>query len=160
MADDIQYLVRISGDTAYMSVLGKATYLNCQEAGRFFNLAIAKNCRYLRLDFYACTGMDSTFMGMIAGITLKLSSVGGTVTLYNLKARNLELIENVGLNHILKISEECDFNAPADASSLPSAAVCKDAILEAHENLISANPDNARKFEDVIKFLKAEEGEA
>ena len=157
MAEEVQYLVRISGDTAYMSVLGKATYLNCKEAGQFFNLAVAKNCRHLRLDFYACTGMDSTFMGMVAGATLKLASIGGTVTLYNLKARNLELIENVGLNHILKISEDCDFNSLADTSALPGAAVCKDAILEAHENLISANPDNARKFEDVIKFLKAED---
>lgn len=152
-------MVGISGDTAYMSVLGKANYLNCKEAGKFFDYAVGKSCRFLRLDFYACTGMDSTFMGMIAGATLKLSSLGGSVTLYNLKERNLELIENVGLDNILNISRDGDFNAPPGASELPAGPASKGAILDAHENLVSASPCNALKFEDVIKFLKAEAGE-
>lgn len=151
-------MVRISADTAYMSVLGKATYLNCKEAGKFFDFAVEKGCMYLHVDFYACTGMDSTFMGMIAGITLKLSVSGGGVTLFNLKGRNLELIENVGLDNILNVSEGGDFNAPGKARELDSGAASKSDILGAHENLVSADPANARKFEDVIKFLKAETG--
>lgn len=158
MADKVQYLVNFSGAEANVSVLGRASYLNCMQLGKFFDFLAAKKCRRLNVDFYACTGMDSTFMGMLAGITLRLAEpeLNGEVVLYNLSGRNLELIENLGLDNILKISSDA-FAKSADAEALEQSAAGKNAMLEAHQNLVEAHPQNLKKFEDVIKFLKERE---
>jgi hypothetical protein len=36
----------------------------------------------------------------------------------------------------------------------------RETIIEAHENLVAANPDNAVRFKDVIEFLKHKDPQA
>lgn len=154
MVEPVKYLVKIEGDTAYMAVVGRASYLNCRHAGEFLDLALARKCRFVRIDFSKCAGMDSTFMGMMAGVALKLG--GGAVSLFNIEGRNLELIENVGLDEIVKIGGKCDFRAEPEADSLGADAATKSAILRAHKKLVEADASNAAKFQDVIAFLQGQ----
>lgn len=154
MGEETKYLVRICGKTAMLAVSGKAGYLNCRSAGEFFASAVEKGCTKVLVQLEKCTGMDSTFLGMIAGVALKLKKSGGELLLLNLNERNRELVENLGIARLVKISEgTIDANL---GDALPSASAPTSAILDAHQNLVDADSANLAKFEDVISFLKKE----
>lgn len=155
MADDAKYLVNLSGNTAEMAVFGKASYLNCRPAGEFFASVIAKGCRKIVVDCAACTGMDSTFLGTIAGAAIKLrKSGGGKLTLLNLNARNREVLENLGIGRLVGVSSGA--LSHAETTNIGTAHEPAREVLRAHENLVEANPANMSKFENVIAYLKKE----
>ena len=81
MREETKYLVGITGDTATMAVIGKANYLNCRNVGEFFSTAIERGCRKILVDCSQCNGMDSTFLGMVAGAALKIHKTGGEMVL-------------------------------------------------------------------------------
>ena len=148
MGEETKYLVRICGKTAMLAVAGKAGYLNCRSAGEFFASAVEKGCTKVLVQLEKCTGMDSTFLGMIAGVALKLKKSDGELLLLNLNERNL------GIARLVKISDgSIDANL---GDTLPSASAPTSAILDAHQNLVDADAANLAKFEDVISFLKKE----
>ncbi|MBO6102558.1 MAG: STAS domain-containing protein [Opitutales bacterium] len=154
MDEAVRYMVRVEGGEAFLGVVGRASYLNCKCVGDFFDILIAGGCGRLRVDFSACAGMDSTFMGMLAKVALAFGERGAKVELLNLKGRLLELVENLGLDAIAEISEGGDFGfSDADGGLAPSA-VSKPEMLSAHESLANFNGENAEKFKDVIAFLK------
>ena len=63
--------------------------------------------------------MDSTFLGILVGLSLKLKKEkqGGTLTLLNLVGRNLETVENLGIHKIAIVSSEF-ISSPNDLESL------------------------------------------
>lgn len=160
MAETVKYLVKTDGKSAYLAVCGRASYLNCSCCGDFFGYLIKKDCTELKIDFSQCQGMDSTFMGMLASFVLKLreSKNGKTVTLYNLSPRNLELIENLGLDTLVNLGGDLDFKI-GDVQSLNPQPASKWSILNAHKKLIEADSSNSSKFQDVIAFLQQVESE-
>lgn len=156
MENAAKYLVKIDSCKACLEVEGRATYLNCKPVGEFFELAQSRGCTEFFMDFSKCRGMDSTFMGMIAGLALKLAKSGkpNAVNLCSLEGRNLELVENLGLDSIVNISGCADFNS--EKEDLAPKPVSKPEILDAHKNLIEANPANAKDFQDIVKFMQKE----
>ena len=154
MPDSIKYLVKIDGSTAFLLVDGKASYLNCKNVGDFFETIANKGCQNLVIDLKNCTGMDSTFLGMIAGVALRLRKTNAIVKLLNPNERNKQLVENLGLHKLVKMSENSQ--STTYTTDLASTNVTKQDMLSAHENLVSAESENLKKFEDVITFLKKE----
>jgi len=138
-----------------MAVVGRASYLNCRSAGDFFAAVTEDGCRRIVVDCAQCAGMDSTFLGMLAGAALRLRKVGGKLVILNPNERNFELIDNLGLGKIIEI-ENCESVGETGATSLPAANASTSGILDAHENLVAADESNRAKFEDVITFLKKE----
>ena len=106
MLEETKYLVGISSGVATMAVVGKANYLNCRNVGEFFSAAIARGCSRIVVDCSQCAGMDSTFLGMVAGAALKIHKSGGEMVLVNLNDRNRELIDNLGIFKLVKIAED------------------------------------------------------
>ena len=105
--------------------------------------------------------MDSTFLGMMAGIGLNLAKTPSGdhapgVMLLNPKPRITELLENLGIIHLFKIAqcaeplkETFDPMQAGEKSRLDVSRIC----LEAHRTLMDVNPENIPKFKDVTKFL-------
>ncbi len=156
MGNDIQYLVHIEDDRAFLTVIGKAGYLNCMHAGEFFKTVAEKGCKHLVIDLKQCTGMDSTFLGAITGVALKLRKNGGEVSLLNLNERNAQVVENLGIDRIVKIgTSECGHG---EDTEIANGGVSSESILAAHENLVEADSENLKKFKDVISFLRKETG--
>mgnify|MGYP003889460409 CR=1 FL=1 len=60
---------------------GKGSFLNSSILKSFADQRLAAGERSLVVDLSACTGMDSTFMGTLAGIAARLSALdeGGTL---------------------------------------------------------------------------------
>ncbi len=155
MRENIKYMVSVSGDSATMAVVGKASYINCRCVGDFLTTVIEKGCRSVTVDCSQCTGMDSTFLGMVAGAAIRLRKLGGSLSLAGLNERNGELIENLGLGKIVAIIDAPAQNATAQ-EQLSATNATTEGILSAHENLVAADSANLSKFEDVITFLKKE----
>lgn len=149
-------------DPVCLKIKGRANYLNCGPLNDFFARITKKNVSII-IDFEECIGMDSTFLGLLAGVALELkqSKHKGDICLHNLKGRNLELVENLGLNRILKVSTDQPTSPKTNIISPKKLEILDDqgsatpeAILKAHQNLVRADSSNLHKFQDVLSFLK------
>ena len=158
MSDPAQptFLVSAYSDPVVVQVNGKANYLNCNAFREFIEKVIAGGSRKLFIDFENCKGMDSTFLGILAGTAIQLRKFApaGELIVGNLSERNYELICNLGLQNLLTISKD-QAAASKTFDSLKNQEV-SDAknILKAHENLTAADQENVGKFQDVIAFLR------
>lgn len=157
------FLVDAYSDPICLKIQGRATYLNCGPVNDFFSQIIKTNNANIVIDFEECTGMDSTFLGILVGLTLQLKRINNqrSICLNNVKGRNLELIENLGLNRMLTVNmPKCkeveisdSFEQKLKMLGIEESATPEE-ILKAHQNLVDADSSNLHKFQDVISFLK------
>ncbi len=158
------FLVDAYSDPVVILINGRASYLNCAPVGQFLEHMAASGKVHFVVDFARCTGMDSTFLGILAGCALSVESKQGSVTLCRLNERNLELVRNVGLHRILTVEADpaaLTFDGHAEKNPKPLGTLDKQEIanarliLKAHENLVAADAGNLTKFQDVITALKS-----
>ena len=155
------YLVDAYADPVLVRIDGRASYANSGSLKDFFSELIKQGKPRFVVDFQNCTSMDSTFLGVLAGVALELrrQAPPGTLTLTRVAERNLELIRNLGL-HRLATVDAGNFPMNFNGAALPMEGKAKTEIeharlvLEAHENLVSADGANATKFQDVLAFLR------
>lgn len=159
MSDPQQPIFLVSAYThpVVVKVNGKANYLNCNSFREFIATILSSGTRHIFIDFENCKGMDSTFLGILAGTAIELRKLNpsGELVIGRLSERNHELICNLGLQNLLTVSKE-ETNGPAaefDALKNQEVSDPKN-ILEAHENLTEADEGNVAKFQDVIAFLR------
>lgn len=155
------FLVDASSDPVAIRIEGRASFQNSACLNDFFNELITRGSTRFVMDFNNCTSMDSTFLGVLAGVALQLRKQVplGSLVLCRMAPRNLELVRNLGLHRLLTVDTEIvDVNlnvkealpcAP-DKGELESARL----VLSAHENLVAADQANLAKFQDVLAFLK------
>lgn len=149
----------MSGPVAWVRVSGRGSFQNSTGLKQFATEMMKRGVRGFVIDLSACEMMDSTFMGTLAGIALKLGGQGGLKVICA-NPRNRQVMLNLGLDRVLSL----DSDAPAapdsslhDAETNPPRQAERATIIEAHENLVAANPENATRFKDVIEFLKQKE---
>lgn len=155
------FLVSAYSEPVVVRVNGKANYLNCNTFREFIEKMVEDGKGQFIIDFKNCKGMDSTFLGILAGTALDLrqQTPPGVLILSQLSPRNYELICNLGLQNILSIAEDIP-EAEQESSGEQFASLknveVSDArtILKAHESLLEADTGNAAKFQDVIAFLR------
>ncbi len=155
------FLVNAYTDPIVIKIVGRANYLNSAPLNNFFVNMFKSDKKNFIVDFSKCDGMDSTFLGIIAGNALEVRKKNGSLVLLKLNKRNLELVKNLGLHKILtvdnKSSEKCLEDAdtclkPQKLSDPKNA----DMILKAHQSLVKIDETNRYKFQDVITFLKSQ----
>ena len=129
-------------------------------------IAAGENC--LVVDLGGCTGMDSTFMGTLAGMAARLSTHdGGVLQIADSGSRNRRSLEDLGLDFLLEIDPPAAIwrgNVDAirgDLKATQQPAVTGQIqrtqhVLEAHQTLSAANDINAREFSNVVKLLENE----
>jgi anti-anti-sigma regulatory factor len=157
------FLVDAYSDPILVRIEGRATFQNCAALKEFFSQMINGGRRRFVVDFARCSGMDSTFLGVLVGAALRLRKLqpAGSLTLVRLGTRNLELVRNLGLHRLVHVDAGGAPPAGTGDSSEPLTPVAPATdidnarfVLEAHENLILADESNAAKFQDVISFLR------
>ena len=143
-------------------VQGKGSFLNSTGIKSFATAMIHRGHRDFVVDLEACPVMDSTFMGTLTGVALRLRELGhGGVHVINSNERNTDLLEGLGLDQILSvenghaIGDADDVEArdalPAESANQRSTA---ETMIAAHQALVDADPENLCKFKDVIDYLK------
>ena len=107
--------------------------------------------------------MDSTFMGTMASVALRLKELGrGHLHVVHCRNRSRELLSGLGLDQIFDIhtngstAPECDTleRGSRDQSRENKKQEQAQTMLEAHEALCEAAPENLFRFKDVLDYLK------
>ena len=151
-----EIIISNDGDSYYITVNGRATF---EHASRLRNLAKSlEECTFsgISVDLASCTGMDSTFMGILAMLGLRARKISSTMTIYNAGESNTALLHGLGLK---KLFEFKDGNMKAsagkdwDAESKETAGQAE-TVLEAHQTLMNADEQNVKKFEKVVELVQ------
>lgn len=152
------------------------TWIRCEGKGSFMTSPLVKgfgderilageNC--VVVDLAACSGMDSTFMGTLAGLANRLGARGGKLQIAEPGERNRHSLEDLGLDFLMEIEpEDAEWRGRIgelrgqlrNPREVPKPGQTQRAhhVLEAHQELSAANDENARKFANVVTLLEAE----
>lgn len=153
--------VGVNGPAVWVKVEGKGSFLNSGSLKEFAQEMVNRGYREFIIDLENCAMMDSTFMGTMAGVALRLKELGhGHLHIVHCGARSHELLSGLGLDQIFSIhangtgSPECAFTDAATAAAAEKKREQTRTMLEAHEALCQAVPENIFRFKDVLDYLK------
>jgi anti-sigma B factor antagonist len=172
-------LVARSADLGFVKVVGRGSFQNSGCLKAFYQQLLKEGVSRFAVDLEACTYLDSTFLGILLGLGLKLKELGkGLLQIRNASPRNLELLRNLGLDRLINIEGSGEELAAVGANAksnhlngvkegdlqempcpVPTRAEAAPTILEAHENLMGFDPRNVPKFKDVVEFLREDLGQ-
>lgn len=155
--------VAIFEDTVWIKISGRANFTSSLDLKRVVTELWDRGFRRFVFEISDCVLMDSTFLGVMAGIGLKFAEAnerGETccVEIANPNSRIADILENLGVAHLFKIinvaqHEDGKFQPLSrDGESAPRVEVTR-TCLEAHKILMGLNPENVGKFKDVAQFL-------
>ena len=161
---EINYRVHATPDRAFVKVSQKASYLNCEPLRKFFEEQTKLGQKKFIIDFKNCTSMDSTFLGILVGVALKIRADqdGGSMALLNLTGRNLETVCNLGIHQISDVcSEEINDLEKLEElfPGISEQKVGSDTIYNAHKALMNLNDKNQKIFSDVVSYLEQKKDE-
>lgn len=154
------------------------TWIRCEGKGSFLQSPPLKDCAHRRwergethfvIDLEGCTGMDSTFMGVLAGLASKVSRAKGWVHIADPGPRNRDSLEDLGLDCLLgidpgdapwrdrvdEIRGQLEPYAPKQLVDIRERAR---QVLEAHRDLAASSQENAARFASVLDVLEKQAG--
>lgn len=154
--------VGVNESVVWILVAGRGSFLNSGSLKEFGREMVNRGYREFVFDLQECVMMDSTFMGTMAGMALRLKEKGqGRVRVIHCGQRSHDLLSGLGLDQIFDLQEngtaapQCDtLSNEGDVKSTEEKRVQAGTMLEAHEALCEAAPDNLPRFKDVLDYLK------
>ena len=168
MAGSSRILFSEFDGTTWIRVEGKGSLANSPALKRIGERAIESGVAHLVIDLEECPMMDSTFMGTITGLALRLAGDAGEgkVEVIHVSPRGQELMRGLGLDHLVEIDPEGK-NWSQVTEQVRQALDSVEAeggdkelhgrvSLEAHEALGKADASNIPRFKDVVTFLRDE----
>ena len=154
--------VGVNGPAVWVRVEGRGSFLNSGNLKEFAQEMVNRGYREFVIDLQNCAMMDSTFMGTMAGVALRLKDLGhGHLHVVHCGNRSRDLLSGLGLDQIFSI--HANGSTAPDCQSLgPEKAPAPDenkkeqaqTMLDAHEALCQASPENFLRFKDVLDYLK------
>ena len=156
--------VWVSEKIVCIKIAGRASFQCSVDFKTLINTLREKGHKRFVLEVSECQLMDSTFLGVLAGLGLKFNDERNghepaSLELLNPSDRIFDLIENLGIEHLFQIHK-----GPAPAvgelspvgtpASVPDRTETTRTCLEAHRLLMEINPANVAKLKDVTKFLE------
>jgi anti-sigma B factor antagonist len=149
--------VGVNGQAVWVKVQGRGTFLNSGEFKQFTREMVNRGYRDFIIDLENCAMMDSTFMGTMAGVALRLKELGqGHLHVVHCGERSRELLTGLGLDQL--------FDIQSNGAAAPQCGLLERTrdskhettrdMLAAHEALCQVTPQNFSKFKDVLEFLK------
>lgn len=153
--------------TAVIRVEGRGSFKISPPLKQFIHQVIGNDSAdNILIEMSHCSGMDSTFMGVVAGIACYVKSKPTLhFQLINLSEKNKKLLVTLGVDRVVEYSttatdEQRTLLSQLEASSEPLASGAASKLeaakttLEAHEALVDINPDNLAKFKSVLEYLQ------
>lgn len=174
-------------------IFNDCLWLRCTGRGSFVNSPALKSAaeQYLNdggntivVDLELCPGVDSTFMGTLAGLARRCMATGGTLQIATPTTRAREAMESLGLDMLMDIDPmgafwaddidsrratvAGDTTAPV-AEEEPLSEIARTRhVLEAHNTLRSMNRQNDETFgyvcetleEDLLRQTEEQDGDA
>jgi anti-anti-sigma factor len=149
-------------------VKGRATYESSPPIRNLAKSIGDETVRKVAVNLQECTGMDSTFMGVLAMLALETRKKSVTLDIVNASASNRNLIQSLGLQKLFTFSDgefqpsgagETGLSAGVDRQWKPMESRADiletaETVLDAHDTLHDVDPANIPRFEKVIEFAK------
>jgi anti-sigma B factor antagonist len=155
--------VGVHGPDVWVKVEGKGSFLNSGNFKEFARRMVERGYREFVVDLANCMMLDSTFMGTMAGVALRLKELGqGHLRVVHCGQRSHELLSGLGLDQLFTIQDnganapQCELlknQSKADSTEQKKEEQKKE-MLHAHEALCKAAPENIPRFKDVLDYLK------
>lgn len=157
--------VAVIDQTAFIKIPGRANFSSSVDFKTLVSELRERGFNHFILDLGECVTMDSTFLGVLAGLVMKEeddrqkdgAKTQLCVELLNPNGRIIDLLENLGVLDLFRVlQQEVPCTALFEAvdsrgpiSKEEQARTC----LEAHELLMKIDPNNIPKFKEVTQFL-------
>ena len=148
----------------WIRLKGKGSFVNSPALRGFIERSMEGGQARFVIDLAECPAMDSTFMGTLAGLAMRLAkNPEARLQLHGVCERNFESLRDLGLDRLLEIDpvdsewrlhvndvREC--LEPLEKENHESAKA--EHLLEAHRRLCEAGEGNVEKFATVLKVLE------
>lgn len=152
-----------AGRAIYAHVRGLGNFSNALMFEEFCEAEFRQGADSFIIDLADCEGMDSTFMGVMAGLTSHFSPGPARVMVINASDRNRKLLDDLGLTRLVTVRERPEPIPSMEMQPLVSgplpARERAERIRKAHQQLIDADSRNAARFAPVLQLLKQELGQ-
>lgn len=159
--------VAVHDDVGFVRVEGRGSFKVSASVKEFGQSMLASGSSVMVLDMCACEGMDSTFMGVLAGLCVHYrKQPGGKLVVVNTSQKLQKLMSTLGLNRLLEVYPEGEAPAPfaeivqqcgalEDLENQPQTELeSAENMLEAHETLVQIDASNQPRFKDVVEYLR------
>ncbi|MEP7014285.1 MAG: STAS domain-containing protein [Verrucomicrobiota bacterium] len=155
--------VGVNGPAVWVRVQGRGSFLNSGNLKEFAREMVDRGFREFIIDLANCAMMDSTFMGTMAGVALRLKELGrGHLHVIHCGERSRDLLSGLGLDQLFDIYSDGELAPKCESLKRESdGSVLNErkheqarTMLEAHEALCQAAPENLFRFKDVLDYLK------
>lgn len=166
MSAECPILVGVFDGFSWIRCEGKGSFLNSPSIKAFGEDRINAGETCIVADLGGCTGMDSTFMGTLAGMAARLSThEGGLLQIADAGERNRRSLEDLGLDFLMEIDPasavwrghmdeiRSELKAPSKHGGQSQIERVKH-VLEAHKTLSETNESNSREFASVVNMLE------
>ncbi|MGZ8900855.1 MAG: STAS domain-containing protein [Limisphaerales bacterium] len=159
--------VAVVENVAFVKVPGRANFSTSVEFKFLISELRNTGVNHFVLDLGECVTMDSTFLGVLAGLALRnsdgkeIDAAGQKLKLdlLNPNARIADLLDNLGVVHLFNVVNQPEnpctaiFEPVTSDRPAPTKEEVSRNCLEAHQVLMRINPDNIPKFKEVTQFL-------
>lgn len=163
-----QLSVAVHEQVAYVRLSDRGSFKISKPLKQFGVSAIEHGVEKIVVDMEHCVGMDSTFMGVLAGLAFRLKKKnGGRIYMVNLSTRTRGLLSTLGLDQLVETymqgATPAEFSGILDGKQRQMDVLKHDSgsrretaemMLEAHENLVEVSNENLPRFRDVLTFLR------
>ena len=154
-------------DFVWIRCEGKGNFLNSPLVKRVADAFYESGRRLIVVDLDACTGMDSTFMGTLAGLALKLNRTeDGKLQIARASERSEDSLSGLGLDMLMEINpEEAVWKSQLSKVEEMLGSYENERLedgeqaqfcLDAHQVLGEANPENIGKFRAVVEMFESD----
>jgi anti-anti-sigma factor len=153
-----RYQIARSGALVYVRAEGLANMKNAPLLHAFLMKARDEGVRSVYIDLSATTGMDSTFMGLMVGMSQCFFEVGGRVAIVRPSPQAYKLLKTLGVDEVVTVvpsaedvptAEYLNLEGDADLGQRERAEL----IRQAHQHLAGINDGNRAKFAAFLQAL-------
>ncbi len=144
---------------------GKGSFMNSPKLKAWGDEELKAGTVHIVVDLETCTGMDSTFMGTMAGLAMRLAKVeNGLLEVASAGSKNKQSLEDLGLSALMQINpeqplwvdQEASFRNSLTEYGLANSTDRTQHVFDAHKTLCDADESNNEQFSTVLDCLEAE----
>ena len=151
----------------WVRVIGKGNFMSSPCLKEYVEQCLDEKFSDVIVDLEYCPCMDSTFMGTLAGLAVRLMGRGFSLSVVGLSERNRYSLVDLGLDEILQLEEQdgaSRWNAQlteirqglAKWQGKQNGAAAAEEVLDAHRKLCEVDNENHAKFGAVLDVLEKE----
>lgn len=158
-------LVLVEPPTAYVRCVGRAAVERARDFKTLVLRLDSEGIRRFCLDLTECTIMDSTFSGVLAGLSCTLKEIPGEdcrrFIVVNPNERVRDLLDNLGVLPLVTVLNSADHaHAMEEGRELAKGENSREDVLDccidAHDVLMGLQPKNIPKFRELKRVLESE----